>query len=130
MAAHFNNLHISLDYPADSVQYDNYDVDVVSNNNDPVNIKSYFESKLKSAQKIVLCEEMRQLKNDPIVPLSLLNNIEKPCKAIVLWQPPPTLETHIQRINNSEQNVEEEQDNNNCSNVDLNNMDMDIEMDA
>lgn len=124
MAAHFNNLHISLDYPTDSVTYDNYDMDSMTNNNDTINVD--FETRLKNAQKIVLCEEMRQLKNEPIVPLSLLNSLERPCKAVVLWQPPPTLD--IRNINSLEQSEEREQDNNNCCSVDLNSME--VEMDV
>lgn len=46
------------------------------------------ESRLKTAQRITICEEVRKLtKIDEIIPKILLDKIESPCKSLVLWRP-------------------------------------------
>ncbi|KAL1374126.1 hypothetical protein pipiens_004995 [Culex pipiens pipiens] len=49
------------------------------------------EDRLRKAQRIAVCEEVRKLDNRAeILPKVLLERIEKPCTALVLWQPPAT----------------------------------------
>ena len=52
--------------------------------------------KLKKASRITMCEEIRKLNEEQrqvsYLPEALLNRIERPCTALVLWQPPPILE--------------------------------------
>lgn len=52
------------------------------------------ERKLRTAQKITVCNEILDFdkSNDPILPEILLNRMSKPCSALILWQPPPTLD--------------------------------------
>lgn len=52
------------------------------------------ERKLRTAQKITVCNEVLDLDKDrsTILPEVLLNRISKPCSALILWQPPPTLD--------------------------------------
>lgn len=54
------------------------------------------EEKLKKANRITICDEIKKLqaeqKKVSFLPNSLLNRIERPCTALVLWQPPPILE--------------------------------------
>lgn len=94
MAAHLSNLHISggsssggsLTHPRESM--DNY----------TVNMSQWdLERKLRTAQKITVCNEILELdkKRDTILPEILLNRIAKPCSALMLWQPPPSLSNLI-----------------------------------
>ncbi|XP_071448749.1 uncharacterized protein [Hetaerina americana] len=39
-------------------------------------------------KRLVLSEEMKSIKSEPIIPPSLLSKLEKPSMALVLWQPP------------------------------------------
>lgn len=49
------------------------------------------EKKLKNAQSITICEEIKSLGSDSIIPKILLERMEKPCTALVVWQPPKSL---------------------------------------
>lgn len=54
------------------------------------------ERRLKRAQKITLCEEVRKLgKPESILPKVLLDRIEKPCTALVVWKPPQNIDRFI-----------------------------------
>ncbi|XP_046387062.1 uncharacterized protein LOC124156519 isoform X2 [Ischnura elegans] len=39
-------------------------------------------------KRLVLSEEMKNIKSEPIIPPSILSKLEKPSMALVLWQPP------------------------------------------
>lgn len=46
------------------------------------------QRKLRNAQRITICDEIRRIQHDPLLPDSLmLQRIERPCTALVLWQP-------------------------------------------
>lgn len=49
------------------------------------------ETETGRMQRLYLCEEMRKLQSDSIIPPSLLSKMQQPCKALVLWQPPTRL---------------------------------------
>lgn len=60
-----------------------------------VNAKE-LEEKLRNANRITICEELtkfcdEQKKKTSYLPEALLNRIQKPCTALVLWQPPPPI---------------------------------------
>ncbi|KAJ9600108.1 hypothetical protein L9F63_009584 [Diploptera punctata] len=98
MAAHFNQLHISPEYTSHQQE-------------EPK------EDKTQHLKRLVLCEELRKLKHEPILPSSLLSHMEKPTMALVLWQPPAGTINQALRAATAR-----EEDNNNTSVVDLNSM--------
>lgn len=46
------------------------------------------ETETGRIQRLYMCEEMRKLQSDSIIPHSLIAQIQQPCKALVLWKPP------------------------------------------
>lgn len=99
MAAHLSNiLHISNTSPADP-ELQNY----------TINMSQWdFERKLRTAQKITISKELLELDkdgpSDSILPEVLLNRITRPCSALVLWQPPPSLTSLIGEQGNTSKN--------------------------
>ncbi|KAG8236789.1 hypothetical protein J437_LFUL016281 [Ladona fulva] len=96
----------------------------------------------ENLKRLVLSEEMKNIKSEPIIPASLLTKLEKPSMALVLWQPPSgSVFKHLrseQRFSNKESQsvvrMEEEEEqtshlppqvfnNNNTLALDLNSMD-------
>lgn len=70
------------------------------------------EERLKKAQRISVCEEVRKLDNrTEILPQVLLERIEKPCTALVLWQPPPVLEKILTKVSDALKEREEQENN-------------------
>lgn len=70
------------------------------------------EEKLRNVSRITLCEELKkfqeQQKKTAYLPEALFNRIEKPCTALVLWQPPPILNLLKDQTANKNKNVPEE----------------------
>ncbi|PNF37456.1 hypothetical protein B7P43_G15515 [Cryptotermes secundus] len=98
MAAHLSQLHISPDYT-------------------PPQELEPREDQQQQLKRLVLCEELRKLKQEPILPSSLLSRLEKPNMALVLWEPPAG---SIDPLLSREGRGQTEEDNNNTSVVDLN----------
>lgn len=155
MVAHMNSLHISNDFVSHSSQLvpskEQFD------NGTPIMVPSLMsqeelEEKLRNAQSITVCEEVRKLSSsDSPIPQVLLDRLQKPCTALVVWQPPKNLlnvynnvmdniKNHNKNKNSTKSDSNEEPDssdderideidfdNNNSSSLDLNNM-MDFEM--
>ncbi|XP_014091078.1 uncharacterized protein Mst85C isoform X3 [Bactrocera oleae] len=109
ITAHFNGLHISSDYignnsNACSNSMLGDDTPSTSTGKCFTNLtyKDYqvtakeLEEKLRKANRITLCEQLKkfheQQRKTTFLPEALFNRIEKPCTALVLWQPPPVLE--------------------------------------
>lgn len=90
MAEHMSKLHIS---------------------SETVNAK---ESETNRMQRLYMCEEMRKLQSDSIIPHSLISNIQQPCKALVLWKPPTK---YIPPGLVCSDGDEDESDNNNANSV-------------
>ncbi|XP_075146749.1 mst85C [Haematobia irritans] len=101
ITAHFNGLHISSDYiqhnagnssdaPSttgkcfSNLSYEDYQITAKE-----------LEKKLLNANRITICDELKKMheeqKKVSYFPEALLNRIEKPCTALVLWQPPPPI---------------------------------------
>lgn len=99
MAAHLSQLHISPDYKAP---------------HQPEPREAQQQQQQQHLKRLVLCEELRMLKQEPILPSSLLSRLEKPNMALVLWEPPAG------SINPLLTRGQTEEDNNNTSAVDLN----------
>jgi len=54
--------------------------------------------KLNSSSKLVLSEELRRLRHETCIPTSLLEqHLNKPCMAVVLWQPPCSIVSEMSR---------------------------------
>ncbi|KAL7035348.1 hypothetical protein ACKWTF_008333 [Chironomus riparius] len=117
MAAFLNGLHISDDYQSHSINLaeslfdDNMETAFV--NLSPQEL----EERLKNAQKIVLCDDVKKSLEENSrneIYQVLADRIEKPCKALILWQPPKPLETLITDFNsyktNNNDNKEEQEE--------------------
>lgn len=74
------------------------------------------ESEPVREQRLYMCEEMRRLQQDSILPQSLLNRINRPCTALVLWTPPPRIPLIDDEV--TENNNEESQPDNNIMELD------------
>jgi len=131
MIAHLSGLHLSDNFqphnitPEQAVSEEEEEADMELSYN--VNLTpEELEQRLKNAQRITLCDQVRKnlraIGSDEIIPNAILNRIEEPCRALILWRAPPMLE---QLITGYEDRLPEDDgamdDNNNFSN----NMDMD-----
>lgn len=88
MAAHLGNLHISSDFTS----HHSMESDQNENASCKVNLtKKELDERLRNAQRITVCEEVRKLnKTDDIIPKSLQNRtIDRylQCRSLVLWTP-------------------------------------------
>lgn len=127
MVAHLDGLHISSNFTshsndtnlADSLMEETSNWNVAMSQED-------LERRLKTAQRITICEQVRKLDtSNDIIPKILLYRNERPCTAMVLWQPPQKIQNYI--VPNNDTSDDNGQDNNNSSSVDLNNfMDLDL----
>ncbi|KAJ8967196.1 hypothetical protein NQ314_003026 [Rhamnusium bicolor] len=101
-------------------------------------VSSSKESDSDRTQRLYMCEEMRKLQTESILPQSLLSQIQRPCTALVLWKPPtrllpvPLANNDIDdNENNNEERLpdnnvmENESEMDNVNEVIVNNMDMD-----
>lgn len=130
MVAHLDGLHISSNFTshsndtslADSLMEETSNWNVAMSQED-------LERRLKTAQRITICEQVRKLDtSNDIIPKILLYRNERPCTAMVLWQPPQKVQNFVVPNNDSSDDSDDNgQDNNNSSSVDLNNfMDLDL----
>ncbi|XP_053680359.1 uncharacterized protein LOC128731276 [Anopheles nili] len=126
MSSHFNNLHLSSEYTAHDVRSKTSESVVPAHStpeeamlledlNDMNNATEAYrvcmspqelEERLKKAQRIAICEEVRKLDSRAeILPQALLDRIEKPCTALMIWQPPQErLQSFISKVS---ENLEE-----------------------
>lgn len=118
MAAFLNGLHISNDYQSHSINltessFDD-EMETAYVNLSPQEL----EERLKNAQKIVLCDDVKKSLEENSrneIYQVLADRIEKPCKALILWQPPKPLETLItdftyNKTNNNDNNDSKEKE--------------------
>ena len=144
MAEHMNSLHISSDYTS----FGNKDPPNVgetmdaepstSNYNQTRMVTQDLKDKLRKAQRITICDEIRKIKNESLLPNALLERIERPCTALVLWQPPQRTTNDVSsspsRYSNENVDMDKETvdddliDNNNSSSIDFNNTSMDLDL--
>uniref|UniRef100_A0A182VQX9 Uncharacterized protein n=1 Tax=Anopheles minimus TaxID=112268 RepID=A0A182VQX9_9DIPT len=102
MSSHLNNLHLSSEYTAHDIRtntstpespaHSTLEEDMLLGNTEAYHVcmsPQELEERLKKAQRIAICEEVRRLDNRAeILPQTLLERIEKPCTALMIWQPP------------------------------------------
>ncbi|CAH2052021.1 unnamed protein product, partial [Iphiclides podalirius] len=102
MAAHLSGLHISSDYTSHSLSKqpeETMDIAMEST----VSISD----KLKG-HKIVLSEELKKLQEEPLLPPSLIERLEKPHMSLVVWKPKENI-LNLEKIKEVEEKPQEEQ---------------------
>lgn len=131
MAAHLNGLHISSEFKTHDINQ--------SQINGPMPLPypttlQDIEEKLKRAQKITVSDVVKSIQEEPLLPAAIIERFEKPCKALVVWQPPQRITDLIVSKSVQEQQAsdDESNDNNNDdNNGDNNNVEfMDANVDA
>jgi hypothetical protein len=133
MIAHMNGLHLSDNYQPHNLspkQTESSEMDAYNVNLTPQEL----EQRLKNAQRITVCDQVRKSlrEENEIIPKVLLNRIEQPCRALVLWRPPQDIQhlavgyEHLRdREHLSDEDESEMQMDSNNNNDPNNNMDMD-----
>ncbi|KAF9417320.1 hypothetical protein HW555_005536 [Spodoptera exigua] len=86
MAAHLNSLHISSEYTSHALATSQ---DVMDVGMEPVS------EKLKG-HTIVLSEELKKLREEPLLPAALIDRLEKPHMSLVVWKPRESILANIQ----------------------------------
>lgn len=135
MAAHLNGLHISSEFKAHDINQtaktnETLDIDIESSDSFvsyPPSLQD-IEEKLKRAQKITVSDVVKSIQEEPLLPAAIMERFEKPCKALVIWQPPQRITELIVSKASQEQQQEDDEniDNNNFEFADANN---DLQMD-
>uniref|UniRef100_A0A1I8NFD6 Uncharacterized protein n=1 Tax=Musca domestica TaxID=7370 RepID=A0A1I8NFD6_MUSDO len=127
ITAHFNGLHISSDY----IQHDTGGAISGINPNETattsgkcfsnLTYEDYqmtakeLEKKLLNANRITICEELKKINEQPAqhsvscLPEALLHRLNKPCTALVLWQPPPPIINMLKQNTTNNEEIEEAQ---------------------
>lgn len=129
MAAHLNGMHISSEFTAHNIndaRRPNNALDVDEDSNET--LRSYsntlqdIEEKLKRAQKITVADVVKTIQDEPLLPVAIMEHFEKPCKALVIWQPPSRItDLIITKATQAKQTSDDEDcDNNNADFVDYN----------
>ncbi|KAM7360606.1 mst85C [Cochliomyia hominivorax] len=123
ITAHFNGLHISSDYIQHNTgcMTDNNGVELPTTSGKCFSNLTYedyqvtakeLEEKLRNANRITMCDELKKFneeqKKASYLPEALFNRIQKPCTALVLWQPSPILnmfkQSKLKNTNNRNDN--------------------------
>lgn len=124
MAAHLNGLHISSEFTAHDMDQSTSKRNISIPMSYPATLQD-IEEKLKRAQKITVSDVVKSIQDEPILPAAIIERFEKPCKALVVWQPPQRIADLIVSKSLREQQTsdDESNDNNNDdSNSDNNNV--------
>jgi stress-induced morphogen len=131
MVAHMNGLHLSDNFQPHNINIeDESDNDQAAASSSSYNVNlspQELEQRLKNAQRITVCDQVRKSlrEESEIIPKLLLNRIERPCTALILWRPPEPLENLMTGFESKVSDSDEEgieMDNNNNGNS----MDMDL----
>ncbi|XP_020707521.2 probable serine/threonine-protein kinase cdc7 isoform X2 [Athalia rosae] len=105
MASHFQGLHISSNYQEQNSSTSTSIVGVSQSGCDNTQYTS--TSMENTAQtvdvdqndgkqpRLVISEELRQMQEEPLIPVTLLSKLERPSMALVLWEPP---RKHLVRV--------------------------------
>lgn len=140
MTADMNSLHISSDYKAHATNeasdmMQQLEEIATSNNVKLSPLELDIQEKLRRAERITVCEEVAKICDEPILPKSILERYERPCQALVVWQPPKKVEELIampSECKTKEENSEiedceiDELDNNSEPTIQFDSMDLDM----
>ncbi|XP_063710162.1 J domain-containing protein DDB_G0295729 [Culicoides brevitarsis] len=153
MIEHMSSMHLSSNFTNHNISPDSpFDDESFKVFLSPADL----EEKLKNAQRITVCEQIKNLtKDDSLLPKALLDranasSVSTPyCSALVLWQPPAQILKLRETVTSDKKIKEEEEekksreepstsnlmeseelfmDNNNSSSIDFNNVPSDINM--
>jgi hypothetical protein len=126
MIAHMNGLHLSDSYQPHNLSPIQGETESYNVNLSPQEL----EERLKNAQRITVCDQVRKSlrEENEIIPKVLLDRIEQPCRAVMLWRPPPEVQRFLSAYEGrGEEGLSDEEDlDNNNNNDPNNNMDMDL----
>jgi hypothetical protein len=125
MIAHMNGLHLSDNFQPHNIHLEDEVETEEGMESYNVNLSPReLEQRLKSASRITVCEELKKTLNEgnEIIPKILLDRIERPCQALILWRPPDMLPNLMTVYERKASDSEEEMDSNNNNNS----MDMDL----
>lgn len=115
MSAFLNGLHISNDYQSHSINITDKTFEEEMDSTYDVNMSPQeLEERLKHAQRITLCEDakktLEESNRDEIYKV-LVDRIERPCTALVLWKPPKPIEQLITNFKSKNSDDNEVNDN-------------------
>jgi hypothetical protein len=94
MALYLNGMHLSDSFQAHNININDSTFEEEMEMSYNVNLSPQeLERRLRNAQRITVCDDVKKTlqQNDEIIPKFLLNRMEKPCTALVIWQPPQSL---------------------------------------
>ncbi|KPJ00069.1 PREDICTED: uncharacterized protein LOC106117634 isoform X2 [Papilio xuthus] len=100
MAAHLSGLHISSDYTAHSL------ATLTDENMDLGMDGAMTLSEKLKGHKIVLSEELKKLQEEPLIPATLMERLEKPHMSLVVWKPRDNI---LEKIKEVEEKPHEEE---------------------
>lgn len=91
--------------------------------------KEELEKRLKRAHRIIVCDQVKKSlqeeKEKEIINRMILNRMDPPCRALVLWKPQPQIELLVNcdaassiQEEESEDDMEDDNNNNNDNNMD------------
>lgn len=133
MAAHLNGLHLSSDFKTHDINQSQSNAAATAPLPYPVTLQD-IEEKLKRAQKITVSDVVKSIQEEPLLPAAIIERFEKPCKVLVVWQPPQRITDLIvsKTVQEQQNSDDESNDNNNDdNNSDNNNVEfMDANIDA
>ncbi|KAK7870758.1 hypothetical protein R5R35_009905 [Gryllus longicercus] len=84
MAAHMRQLHISNSYTS----HEESVIGTMASKSESSIVAPTIPAEEQAYKRLVLCEELRQLQSEPLLPQCLLTSVQRPSMALVLWQPP------------------------------------------
>lgn len=138
MIAHMNGLHLSDNFQPHHINLEDSDQEEAEMESSTYNVNlspHELEQRLKNAQRITVCDQVRKSLREEgeIIPKLLLNRIEKPCTALILWRPPEPLDmlltgfehkTAADSDGDEEEGIDMDSNNNNNNSMEMEDMDL------
>lgn len=123
MIAHLNGLHLSDNYQPHDLSPKQPEPEAYNVNLSPQEL----EERLKNAQRIIVCDQVRKSlrEENEIIPKVLLDRIEQPCRALMLWRPPQEVQRLLATYEGREDLSDQEELDSNNNNDPNYSMDMD-----
>ncbi|KAM3963864.1 uncharacterized protein ACR2FA_001898 [Aphomia sociella] len=107
MAAHLNSLHISSEFTSHSLAYD--EIMDVNMDMPSTSASTTINQKLKDKFTVVLSEEVKKIKDQPLLPPALIERLEKPRMSLVVWKPREDILEMLKEIKEEKKESEEDQ---------------------
>lgn len=90
MALYLSGMHLSDSFQAHNINLNESTFEEEMDMSYNVNLSPQeLETRLRNAKRITVCDDVKRNLNqsDEIIPKILLDRIEKPCRALLLWTP-------------------------------------------